>query len=159
MLMKYLIFFPILFFSMLLAQAQEDVNLFDYWKFYSDAQNCMYKTSCDLAFEQLDQRKAEIARLKTPGDYQARQALVKKKLNRIIGPMPEKTPLNARVTGVIKKKDYRVEKVGLRINSRLLRYCSAISPGSPEREASCRHLRQRSYDGRFSQSHLSAYNH
>ncbi len=29
----------------------------------------------------------------------------------MIGPFPEKTPLNARVTGVIKKEDYRVEKV------------------------------------------------
>ena len=110
--MKNLLPFPVIFFFTLLpVQAQEDVNLFDYWKFYSDVQNCMYKTSCDLAFEQLDQRKAEIARLKTPAHYQARQALVKEKLNRIIGPMPEKTPLNARVTGVIKKKDYRVEKV------------------------------------------------
>ncbi len=110
--MKNLFLFPVMFFFALLpVQAQEDVNLFDYWKFYSDAQNCMYKTSCDLAFEQLDRRKEEIASLKTPGDYQRRQALVKEKLNRLIGPMPEKTPLNARVTGVIKKKDYRVEKV------------------------------------------------
>jgi len=110
--MKNLLSFPIIFLLTLLpTHAQDDVNLFDFWKYYSDARNCMYKTSCNLAFEQLDQRKAQIAKLKTQGDYQARQELVKEKLNRLIGPMPEKTPLNARTTGVIKKEDYRVEKV------------------------------------------------
>jgi hypothetical protein len=32
-------------------------------------------------------------------------------LLKMIGPFPEKTPLNPRITGVLKKKDYRVEKV------------------------------------------------
>ncbi len=92
-------------------QSQDDVNLFDFWKFYSDAENAMYKSSCSLAFKQLHERKAAIARLDTKSDYLERQAEVKDKLLRMIGPFPAKTPLNARVTGVIKKPDYRVEKV------------------------------------------------
>lgn len=71
----------------------------------------MYKTSCKLAFEQLERRKTKMAQLSTPSDYLERQMLVKEKLNRLIGPMPEKTPLNARTTGVIKQEDYIVEKV------------------------------------------------
>lgn len=93
------------------AQSQDDVNLFDYWKYYSDAENSMYKNSCSQAFMQLNERKAAIAQLQTKDDYLKRQETVKEKLLRIVGSLPEKTPLNAQVTGVIKKKDYRVEKI------------------------------------------------
>ncbi len=93
------------------SKAQDDVNLFDYWKYYSDAENSMYKTSCSHAFEQLSNRKNAIAQLKTKSDIIERQKLVKEKLQELIGPFPKKTSLNAQVTGVIKKKDFRVEKV------------------------------------------------
>ena len=91
--------------------AQYDVNLFDYWEFYSDAGNCQYKTSCSYAFQQLAQRKVAIAQLKTKEDYLEWQQWVKDKLQQLIGPFPEKTALNARVTGIIRKKDYQVEKI------------------------------------------------
>ncbi len=65
---------------------QEDLNLFDYWKFYSDVKNSMYKTSCSIAFEQLDQRELAIAALITKKDYLTRKETVKEKLLRIIGP-------------------------------------------------------------------------
>ncbi len=110
--MKRLIFF--LFFSQVLIvrlSAQDDVNLFDYWKYYSDAKNVKYKYFCTRAFDLLDQRKGEIAGLKTRQDFLDRQKQVREKLVRILGPLPEKTPLNARVTGVIKRDDFRVEKV------------------------------------------------
>lgn len=93
------------------VQAQEDVNLFDFWKFYTDSENVMYKNSCNLAFKQLQEREASIAQLDTKSDFLARQVVVKDKLLKLIGPFPEKTPLNPRVTGVIRKQDYRVEKV------------------------------------------------
>ena len=111
--MKNKIILSVVYFLIFLlpVQAQDDVNLFDFWKYYSDAENAMYKSSCSLAFRQLEERKAAIARLHTKSDYLERQAEVKDKLLRMIGPFPEKTPLNARVTGVIKKPDYRVEKV------------------------------------------------
>jgi cephalosporin-C deacetylase-like acetyl esterase len=93
------------------VQSQDDVNLFDFWKYYSDAENAMYKSSCSLAFKQLSERKAAIAKLQSKSDYLQRQMEIKDKLLKLIGPFPDKTPLNSRVTGVIKKKDYRVEKV------------------------------------------------
>jgi len=92
-------------------RSQEDINLFDYWEFYSDAENSMYKTSCSLAFEQLQERKTAIEKLSSKSDYLERQEKVKQKLQRLIGAFPQKTPLNSRVTGVITKNDYRVEKV------------------------------------------------
>jgi len=93
------------------VHSQDDVKLFDFWKYYSDAENAMYKSSCKLAFKQLDDRKAEIAGLHTKDDYLERQVEVKDKLLGMIGSFPEKTPLNPQITGVIEKKDYRVEKV------------------------------------------------
>ena len=63
------------------------------------------------AFGYLDARDKEIAGLKTKEDWIKRQAKVKKILNEIVGPFPEKTPLNARVTGVVKKDGFRIEKV------------------------------------------------
>ena len=91
--------------------AQDEDNLFDYWKYYSDAENTLYKTSCTLAFEQLHQREADLANLRTESDFLARQQMVKSKLTRLIGPLPPKTPLNAQITGVIKKDDFKVEKI------------------------------------------------
>ena len=91
--------------------SQDDVNLFDFWKFYTDAENVMYKSSCKLAFKQLHKREAAIAQLQTRSDYLERQKKVKEKLLELIGPFPEKTPLNPRITGVITKGDFRVEKV------------------------------------------------
>lgn len=109
--MKSLICIIVLFVLASTASAQDDVNLFNYWEYYTDAENAMYKTSCELAFDQLVQREQEIANLNARQEYLNRQHLVRAKLTKIIGPLPEKTPLNARITGVIKEKDYRVEKI------------------------------------------------
>ena len=111
--MKNKLLLSLVFFLIFLipVRSQDDVNLFGFWKFYTDAENAMYKSSCTLAFKQLQERKAAIAQLQTKSDYLERQEAVKDKLLKLIGPFPEKTPLNSRVTGVIRKQDYRVEKV------------------------------------------------
>ncbi|MFC1558322.1 alpha/beta hydrolase family protein, partial [candidate division KSB1 bacterium] len=63
------------------------------------------------AFDYLDLRDEEISKLKTKTDWMKRQQKVKDILMKIVGPFPEKTPLNARVTGVVKKDEYRIEKI------------------------------------------------
>ncbi len=93
------------------AQAQDDVTLFKYWKYYSDIENSLYKYFCSVAFEQLETRKTAINELKTKADWLERQSLVREKLTEIIGPFPAKTPLNIRVTGIIHRNGYRVEKL------------------------------------------------
>lgn len=92
-------------------QAQDDVSLFKYWTYYSDVENSLYKTLSSIGLEQLEPRKQEIGKLKTKADWLERQELVRKKLLDVIGPFPEKTPLNVQVTGVIQREDYRVEKL------------------------------------------------
>lgn len=109
---KLLLFQFLFIFIAFPVHSQDDVNLFDYWNFYSyNAENSVYKTSCTLAFKQLEQRETEFAKLSTPKDYLKRQKTVRAKLLQLIGPFPEKTPLNARVTGIIERDGYRVEKL------------------------------------------------
>jgi cephalosporin-C deacetylase-like acetyl esterase len=111
--MNIRIFFVwVFFFSILIpVQAQDDVTLFNYWQYYSDVENSLFKYFCSTGFQQLEERKAVINSLQSKEDWLRRQVDVREKLVKIIGPFPEKTPLNARVTGVIHKEGYRVEKL------------------------------------------------
>ena len=54
---------------------------------------------------------AEQAALKTKADAEAYVRQVQEKIRRCFGPEPERTPLNARVTKVIEREQYRIENV------------------------------------------------
>ncbi len=54
---------------------------------------------------------AEQASLKTKGDAEAYVLKVQQKIRRCFGPEPERTPLNARVTKVVEREQYRIENV------------------------------------------------
>jgi hypothetical protein len=92
-------------------RAQEAPRLFDYWQYYSDAENALYKHYCDIAFEQLEDRKSAIEAVHTKADWVQRQELMRSKLQHLIGTFPERTPLNARITGKLKGDGFRVEKI------------------------------------------------
>lgn len=62
------------------------------------------------AFALLDAREARVASW-TAEDAGARKAEFREKFIRLLGGFPEKTPLNARVTGTIEAADYRIEKI------------------------------------------------
>ena len=104
-----IIFLNILIFGSI--QAQDDVNLFNYWQFYSDAENSLYKYFCSIAFQQINDRENIINNLYSLEDWSGRQDDVREKLTKIIGPFPEKTDLNIRVTGIIQTDGFRVEKL------------------------------------------------
>jgi len=54
---------------------------------------------------------ARKAALKTRADAERYLRETREKLRRCFGPLPEKTPLNARVTGAVDRDAYRIEKV------------------------------------------------
>lgn len=58
-----------------------------------------------------DERREVVAALKTPEDVRRRQEMLRTKFLESIGPMPEKTPLNAKIVGTLKGDGFRVEKV------------------------------------------------
>ena len=65
----------------------------------------------DQAFDYLEIRSKEIATLKTEIDWKKRREKIKVSLMKCIGSFPEKTPLNPKITGILKKNGYRVEKI------------------------------------------------
>src|SRR6267154_92656 len=48
--------------------------------------------------------------LKTKEDAQQYVAAVREKIKTCFGPLPEKTPLNARITGTVDRDAYRIDK-------------------------------------------------
>jgi len=57
------------------------------------------------------QGEARRAGLKTKKDAEAYVRDVRQKIQQSFGPWPEKTPLNPRVTGVVERDAYKIEKV------------------------------------------------
>jgi dienelactone hydrolase len=90
---------------------EENLNVLDDWIEWSDGKNFLIHHLNKQAFAYLDQRDKEIAGLKTKDDWISRQKKVKDILNKIIGPFPEKTPLNPKIMGVVQKEGFRIEKV------------------------------------------------
>ena len=94
-----------------MAEAQEDLLVLSRWMQWSDAPNMLYHHLTGQALWQLEDRASMVAALKTEGQWLRRQAEVREALMRIVGPFPEKTPLNPRMVGVLEKDGYRVEKL------------------------------------------------
>lgn len=64
------------------------------------------------AFRQLDERRARVtAQLTTRAALEAHRREFREKFWRNLGGMPERTPLNARVTAVVDRPDHRIEKI------------------------------------------------
>lgn len=93
-----------------LAQ-EENLNVLERWTEWSDPENMLIHHLNDHAFRYLDSRDKLIESLTTKEDWISRQKEVRNKLIEIVGPFPEKTPLNAKITGVVKKEGYRIEKL------------------------------------------------
>ncbi|NOY96163.1 MAG: prolyl oligopeptidase family serine peptidase, partial [Chlorobi bacterium] len=107
-----LIFFSLEVFliSPLVAQ-EENLNVLEDWVEWSNGANMLPLHLGEQAYKLLDRREQEISLLKDEKDWLARQKKVKGLLMDAVGPFPEKSPLNPKVTGVIYRDGYRVEKI------------------------------------------------
>jgi dienelactone hydrolase len=97
-------------FNPLLAQ-DENLNVLDSWIEWSDNKNMLVRHLNDQAFSMLDGRDKEVQALKSRNDWLSRQRKVRETLMDIVGPFPEKTPLNPRIMDIIQKEGYRIEKI------------------------------------------------
>ncbi len=110
--MKRLFLLLILASITIITNAQEqDLSVLNRWIQFSDVENSLYHFYSNAAHKFLDKREEEISKLKTESDWKIRQAKVRKLFSKVIGKFPQKTPLNAKVVGIIKKENFRIEKI------------------------------------------------
>jgi len=128
--MKHFIIFRITFFLMFLSASQlsaqtdttvlsidipkddtENLNVLRQWLKWNNPGSLLVEHLTRQANYYYDARDKQISRLNNKADWMNRQSIVAAKINHILGPFPDKTPLNAVVTGVIDKVDYRIEKI------------------------------------------------
>jgi cephalosporin-C deacetylase-like acetyl esterase len=85
------------------------------------------------ANDRLRQRAETVARISTPEALAARRKLVRATILDSIGGLPERTPLNARVTGTLDRGDYKIEKIVFESQPRFFVTASLYLPkkGSP----------------------------
>ena len=91
--------------------AQDNPQVLNTWLQYSDAPNSLYHHLTKEAFQFLSAREEKVSQLATPGEWQQRQSQIKQTMWEVLGPFSKKTPLNALITGKIKKEGYRIENV------------------------------------------------
>ena len=103
-------------YSILSAQNQSN-SVFDAhrggkinWLSYSDNHKLLYHMITEEAFQMLENRKGNIALNQTAGDWDQYRAKLKTRLFEGLASF-EKTPLNAKITGTIKRENFRVEKI------------------------------------------------
>jgi dienelactone hydrolase len=76
-----------------------------------DPRKMLYKYLQAEAQKMFDARRAEVAALKTPEDVRRRQERLRAQFIEALGGFPEKTPLNPRVVGTLKRDGFSVDKV------------------------------------------------
>ncbi len=92
------------------AQDNQDLQFLTKHTDYRELRKQLSDYELKRAFALLDAREAKVATW-TAADARARKAQFREKYIRALGGFPEKTPLNARVTGTIENADYRIEKI------------------------------------------------
>jgi cephalosporin-C deacetylase-like acetyl esterase len=95
------------------AVTAQDANSLDFLKGHTDYENIRnmlpdYAKQRALAL--LETRRAEAASWSAT-DVTARKQHLRERMLRSLGGLPERTPLNARVTGVVDRDGYRIEKI------------------------------------------------
>ena len=90
---------------------EENLDVFQQWIRWNNPGSLLLNHLIKQAFDYYDLRDREIARLNKKEDWISRQEFVRDKLMEFIGPFPLKGALNPRITGIIKKEGYRIEKI------------------------------------------------
>lgn len=89
---------------------QEELDVLrNQWLEYTDAPNSLYHYLSGRAVELLEKRTAEISEIKDPEQWVRRQNKIKETLKDLVGPFPEKSPLNARILRSVDKGKFRME--------------------------------------------------
>ncbi len=102
----------LLCFSFITLKAQNEYDILgENWLQYTDAPNSLYHYISGQAYDLLSERSEEISRISSLPEWQQRQKIVRETLLDIVGPFPQKTPLNARIVRKLEMDGFRVEHI------------------------------------------------
>src|SRR6185503_14407493 len=95
----------------LAAQKTDDLNFLSSLGEFDHLREMLPSYLKRHALEFLDRREQQFGRLSTLEDLARRKAYVRDVMLRDLGGLPERTPLNARVTGELDRGDYKIQKI------------------------------------------------
>jgi cephalosporin-C deacetylase-like acetyl esterase len=93
------------------AQDKSDLDFLAAIGEFRDIRKMLPASLMAEAGEHLRHRAEAVSHMSTLEQVAARRELMRKAILESIGGLPERTPLNARVTGVLDRGDYRIEKI------------------------------------------------
>lgn len=91
--------------------AQDKLNVIDKWLQFKNASNALYHHLANQALDMLRKRDSAVLKINSIAGWKQRQQNVRKIFMDLVGPFPEKTPLNPQVTKRIKKEDFTIENI------------------------------------------------
>lgn len=89
----------------------QDLELLNGWKMYSNGSMALYRALAMEAFDHLDERERNLAALSDADEAVRYREHARQMLQEAFGPLPERTPLNARVTESFTHEGLQIEKV------------------------------------------------
>jgi cephalosporin-C deacetylase-like acetyl esterase len=93
------------------AQESEELNFASGLEQFRDIRGMLPSYLNNIGLQMLTQRQRQIRDLVTIEDVSRRRAYLRKRMLDDLGGFPERTPLNARVVGVVQRPAYKIEKV------------------------------------------------
>jgi dienelactone hydrolase len=94
------------------VKAQNELNVIrNSWLQFTDSPNWLYQYLSGQAIVMLKERSEDVSRLSSLSDWQQRQEFIKETLLKIVGPFPERNPLNPKIIRTLNKDGYRIEHI------------------------------------------------
>jgi cephalosporin-C deacetylase-like acetyl esterase len=100
-----------LFSVLAMAQQSEDLNFASGLGQFQNIRRMLPTYLNNIGFRMLEERKRRVEHLSTIEDVNKRKTYLRQRMLEDLGGFPERTPLNARVVGVLDRPRYRIEKV------------------------------------------------
>ncbi len=91
--------------------ANADLNAIAGWMHFKSAPDSLYRHLSGEAYALLEERNHSVRQIDSAAAWKAQQEQVKRTLLDIVGPFPERTPLNARIVRTVEKADYKIEHI------------------------------------------------
>ena len=94
-----------------IAQKSDDLNFASGLEQFHSIRRMLPSYLNNIGFRMLGERKRGVEHLATIEDVNKRRSYVREQILKDLGGFPDRTPLNARVVGVLERPEYRIEKV------------------------------------------------